>query len=79
MPKENLAGNVVSKRVFLNESKIRVAASSAEIKNGIGKSFLSVNGVLTKPGLIKPSEMPNRSHSGFSDSHILINAAFVAP
>ena len=79
MPKENLAGNVVSKRVFLNELKIRVAASSAEIKNGIGKSFLSLSGVLMKPGLIKASEMPNCRHSGISDSHIFINAAFVAP
>src|SRR6185369_15123698 len=44
-------GKWISKRPLCKPRRISLAASSAVISAGILKSFLSVRGVLTKPGL----------------------------
>ena len=58
---------------------IASTASSTEMRNGIGNSFLSVSGVLTNPGLMTLSFTPADLHSGRRDSQRLIRAALVAP
>ncbi len=70
-------GNATIKCPLSIPASKAVPAASTFIKNGIGKSFLSVNGVLTKPGRMRESPMPARSRSNLSDCDIAIKPAFV--
>jgi hypothetical protein len=58
---------------------IASTAASAGIKNGIGKSFLRVSGVSTKPGLMMERRTLCRSRSGSSASAMMLRAALLAP
>ena len=71
----NLFGKIISNFPSSISRKIRRAASSAVIMNGISKSFLSVSGVSTKPGVISVYLILYFISSGLSASHILIKAA----
>ncbi len=72
-------GNAISKPPFSNPSQIRLAASSTGMRKGIGKVFLSVKGVATKPGLTICIVTPEGSIANRRLSVMLMRAAFVAP
>ncbi len=70
-------GKVISNRSLARPLMIRSAASSTSRRKGIGKSFLSVSGVRTKPGVMTWIRMPMRSRSNFRLSLILMRAALL--